>query len=182
MNYPFILKFSSITNLTDARYAAGMWADFVGFCFNPASANYIEPQKAKEINAWINGPTLVGEFGNQPIDWVADFVKEFQLKVVQLPSDYSDIKALDLDVKIILDVLDPSESMPLLSNADLILVHSIDDYQNMKSLTDLPILISVFEGMDCNEFDGIEFIGENETEIGIRDHEKWNLLLEPYTN
>jgi phosphoribosylanthranilate isomerase len=55
MNYPFILKFSSISNLTDARYAAGAWSDFIGFCFDPSSDHYIEPKSAKKLLLGLMG-------------------------------------------------------------------------------------------------------------------------------
>jgi phosphoribosylanthranilate isomerase len=182
MNYPFILQFSSITHLTDARYASGMWADFVGFCFNPSSENYIEPNKAKEIIAWINGPLIVGEFNHQPKEWIDDFIKELKLKAIQLPSTYDDLSVLELNVKIILDIENSKLKMPLLSNADLILVHNEMDYQWIKPQTKCPIIIKAFEGMDCKAYDGIAFTGEKELEIGFRDHAWWNSLLEPYTN
>lgn len=182
MNYPFILKFSSITHLTDARYAAGMWADFVGFCFNPNSESFIEPQKAKQIIDWINGPIVVGEFNHQPKDWIADFVNEIGLKAIQLPANYDDLSVSDLDVKIILEILDPLLDMPLLSKAHLILVHSDEAYQFMKSRTELPIIVKAFDGINCESYEGVELEGEKEIAIGFRDHDKWNKILEPYTN
>jgi phosphoribosylanthranilate isomerase len=90
MNYPFILKFTSITNLSDARYAAGAWADFAGFCFDPSLPEYLEPQKAKEIAGWINGPLLTGEFGFQPVEWIQDFAKALSLHAVQVPANYKE--------------------------------------------------------------------------------------------
>ena len=57
-----IVKVGNITNLSDARYCAGMGVDMLGFCFEKKSEQYIDPESYKEIIGWISGPQLVGEF------------------------------------------------------------------------------------------------------------------------
>lgn len=56
-----IVKVSSVTNLSDARYCAGMGVDFLGFDINPASPEYVNPVKFQEITGWVAGVKLVGE-------------------------------------------------------------------------------------------------------------------------
>ena len=65
MNFITKVKLGSITNLSDARYAAAAGIDYLGFCFDPNHQNYIAPMKAKEIIDWITGCEIVAEFGNQ---------------------------------------------------------------------------------------------------------------------
>jgi phosphoribosylanthranilate isomerase len=55
------VKVSGINNLSDARYCAGMGAAMLGFDCNPASANYLPPEKVREIAGWVAGVELVGE-------------------------------------------------------------------------------------------------------------------------
>lgn len=180
MEYPFILKFSSISNLTDARYAAGAWADFIGFCFNPSSENYIEPKNAKEIISWINGPVVVAEFGQQPMEWISDFVKALDIKVIELPSDYADERVLDFNLKLILKV--NSNNMPLFDKADLFLVDNMDDYLNLKKMTDKPIILNVIEKQDLGQLDGVSIQGSKEMIVGMSNHENWTAILEDYLN
>jgi hypothetical protein len=180
MDYPFILKFSSISNLTDARYAAGAWADFVGFCFDPSSDHYIEPKCAKEIIAWINGPVVVAEFGNQPIEWIKDFVDALQLSVIELPSDYSDQSVLDLDVKVILRGNDINS--PLFAKADLHLVNSMEDYFTVKLVAQKPVILQVTEKQDLSILEGVSLQGNKELVVGMSSCENWSIILENYLN
>ena len=180
MDYPFILKFSSISNLTDARYAAGAWADFVGFCFDPSSDHYIEPKSAKEIIAWINGPVVVAEFGKQPIEWIKDFVDALQITVIELPSDYSDPSVLDLGVKIILRGNDINS--PLFANADLHLVNTMEDYLAVKSVVQKPVILQVAEKQDLSILEGVSLQGNKELVVGMSSCEDWSTILEDYLN
>jgi len=180
MDYPFILKFSSISNLTDARYAAGAWADFVGFCFDPSSDHYIEPKSAKEIISWINGPVVVAEFGNQPIEWIKDFVEALDIKVIELPSDYSDQSVLDLGVKVILRGNDINS--PLFAKADLYLVNSKEDYLTVKSVAQKPVILQVTEKQDLSILEGVSLQGNKELVVGMSSCEDWSIILEDYLN
>lgn len=56
-----LTKVSQITNLSDARYCAGMGVDFLGFCIEPDSGNYVDPKTYQEITSWISGPEYVLE-------------------------------------------------------------------------------------------------------------------------
>lgn len=181
MNYPFILKFSSITNLSDARYAAGMWADFIGFCFDPSRPGYLEPAKAKEISGWINGPLLTGEFGNQPIEWIQDFVNVLHLKVIQVPSSYQGAGIASLGLKLIVQV-ESEEKTPLMEKADMFVTADQNIYGFLKAHYTQPVLMSLDENnTDASRFDGIDLQGGSEDKPGTRNHSLWNDILEPYS-
>lgn len=56
-----------VTNLSDARYAAGMGVDYIGFNIDTGSDNYVTAQKFNEITNWISGVGIIGEIGaNSP--------------------------------------------------------------------------------------------------------------------
>ncbi len=79
------LKAGSITNLTDARYFAAFGVDWIGFCFDPLSSEYLQPAQAAEIKSWLHGPRYIGEFRNQDADniqAIADFVGLDALELV----------------------------------------------------------------------------------------------------
>lgn len=182
MNYPFLLKFSSVTNLSDARYAAGMWADFIGFSFDPASPDYIEPARAKEIAGWINGPLVTGEFGNQPKEWIEDFIKGIPLHAIQLPAGYEDLSVKDFNLPILLWVEDAVQT-PMMEHAKCLITNNSSLIEPLKSITDLSVIYQAKETSaisDIGQYEGIAFQGKNETSPGIRNQDDWTALLEPF--
>lgn len=180
MNYPFILKFSSIQNLSDARYAAGMWADFIGFNFDPGSESYIEPNKAKEIIGWVSGPAFVGEFGQQPPEWIEDFIKLFQLKTIQIPSNYQhEIQKQDGHRWIVSKIGD--ELPQLMQQADLILTYSQNDYDRLKNTYDVPVILQTDDwSINASNLDGLAIEGKKEDKPGTSNQADWTDFLEPY--
>ncbi len=56
------VKISGITNLSDARYCAGMYVDLLGFSLERESDIFITPAQFNEITGWLSGLEFVGEF------------------------------------------------------------------------------------------------------------------------
>ena len=57
-----VIYVSRITNLSDARYCAGMGVDMLGFIIDPNHPDYVSPQRFQEMMGWISGPKRVVEF------------------------------------------------------------------------------------------------------------------------
>ena len=83
------VKICGITNLEDARFAAGAFVDFLGFIFYEKSPRFIDPAKAGAMLNWIEGPKKVGVFVNQPWQEVNQIAKETGLDYVQLHGNES---------------------------------------------------------------------------------------------
>lgn len=84
MGYP-VIKAGSITNLSDARYFSAKGADLLGFSLEEGLESYLEPGKMQEMRGWIEGPKIVGEFEQAPIELIVEAARFFQLDAVQLP-------------------------------------------------------------------------------------------------
>ena len=98
------LKFSNISNLTSARFAAAAMADWVGFCFDAESPNYINVLKAKEIAGWLTGPKYIGEFNNGDFETIQGICGILSLDGIQIPLNAFDEKLLDLEKEIFVTV------------------------------------------------------------------------------
>jgi phosphoribosylanthranilate isomerase len=83
------VKAGSITHLTDARFFAAYDVDYLGFCFDPQSPQYISPQEALAIKGWITGPKIVAEFANQDIDNVCNIIRFLEPDVAEMSDTYS---------------------------------------------------------------------------------------------
>lgn len=69
------VKAGNITNLSDARYCAGMGVDWLGF---PASG--IDPKTFEEITQWVSGPQFLIEVTSAPIR-----VEDYGTPLLQVP-------------------------------------------------------------------------------------------------
>ncbi|GAB3766774.1 phosphoribosylanthranilate isomerase [Spirosoma pomorum] len=56
-----LVKISNVTNLSDARYCAGMGVDMLGFSMDEDAPDYVDPKKFEEIKSWVAGIQIVGE-------------------------------------------------------------------------------------------------------------------------
>ena len=105
--YATKIKLSNITNLSDARFAAAVGIDYIGFCFDTNDTNYIPPIKAKEIFEWTSGAIVVAEFGEQSIEEIKDISELLNVDYVEMCNSIlanelsgfqiSVIKKIDLD-------------------------------------------------------------------------------------
>lgn len=181
MNYPFTLKISSITNLSDARYAAGVWANYIGFCCDPNNPNYIDPNKIKEIKSWVNGPEVVLEFNNQPLEWIFDFCNEIKPNAIQLPLENFNQNLTDLNYKIILEVNNINENnIPNGISTLFCIDKEIAKYYTNKGYTVIYAINDLNENI--KEFNGIALTGQKEEKPGTRDQSSWTDFLDPYMN
>ncbi|QCK15260.1 hypothetical protein [Mangrovivirga cuniculi] len=71
----------NVSNLSDARYCAGMGVDYYGFFTDTNIEEHLSSESFKEINEWLSGIEPVAEPGNQSIDSVsADYgIEKFLL-------------------------------------------------------------------------------------------------------
>lgn len=180
MNYPFLLKFSNISNLSDARYAAGMWADFIGFCFDPSSPSYLEPPKAQSIISWVSGPAIVGEFGDQPIEWITDFSRQLSIQVVQIPATYKDLSIFETGLKTIVMVNDTTH-YPTIDKADVLITESMEVYQYLSERTEKPVIFQTRTlSEDASDLRGLAITGQAEDQPGTRNQGDWTEYLEKF--
>lgn len=79
-----LIKASSITNLTDARYFAAREVDFLGFNLEAGTVGYLDPIYMKAMREWVEGPRIVGEFALSPAEVVREAARFYGLDAVQL--------------------------------------------------------------------------------------------------
>jgi phosphoribosylanthranilate isomerase len=91
------VKVSTITNLSDARYCAGMGVEQLGFVMDEESVDYVSPEKLKEIKSWLAGVQIVGETESTDYEEIKSMVEQYEIDFLQI-SDASlilEIKSFD---------------------------------------------------------------------------------------
>jgi phosphoribosylanthranilate isomerase len=61
MSLKSIVKVSHISNLSDARYCAGMGVEMLGFRVIQGQEQYMAPGLFQDIRGWISGPAIIAE-------------------------------------------------------------------------------------------------------------------------
>ncbi len=77
------LKVKAVDNLTVGRYFAALGAEWLGFCFDESSPNFVSPQTVSEIIPWLAGPQMVAEFGAQQADAIHQICNELSIKRIE---------------------------------------------------------------------------------------------------
>jgi phosphoribosylanthranilate isomerase len=75
---------NSISNLSDARYCAGMGVDMLGFNLDASSPGYLEPQTFKVINEWVAGVKKVGELSKAESGDLENVMADYALDYLQI--------------------------------------------------------------------------------------------------
>ncbi|WP_209332583.1 phosphoribosylanthranilate isomerase [Lunatimonas salinarum] len=71
------VKISTVSNLSDARYCAGMYVDLMGFCLEKHQADFLGPGAYKEITDWLFGPAYVAEFDSYDPEKVLETLSQY---------------------------------------------------------------------------------------------------------
>jgi phosphoribosylanthranilate isomerase len=113
------VKISNVTNLSDARYCAGMGVEMLGFSIDEASPNYISPKKFEEICSWLAGVTLVAETAEANAEAILTKLSDYPVHAVQVEDSgllgyLKSELGLPLILKISVDLYEAAEIQSLL--------------------------------------------------------------------
>lgn len=107
------VKVSEITNLSDARYCAGMGVEMIGFALDEDHPRFIELSTARDITSWISGIQVAGEFQGHNYSNIEYLSQELNIDYIQLrhPVDIVELKKIHKPVIIQLFYTSGQESL-----------------------------------------------------------------------
>lgn len=169
------VKVGRVTNLSEARYCAGMGVDMLGF---PVGADGLQPEEYRKMIDWIAGPELVLEahylktdlnyitdnypghyieIGSHQLDWLKDKSLNFILAIKpgEWVNLYGDLMGCE-NIKFI-ELLDASKSDAVaIKNFFPVLVNDVDMALSLNT--------------------GIALTGSDEHKPGIKDYQLSDIL------
>lgn len=80
LQYPVYVR--SISNLSDARYCAGMGVELLGFCFD--ETNGISISEFEAIKGWLSGVKIVAEFYTSNLDFIKQTIDNIKPDFVHI--------------------------------------------------------------------------------------------------
>ncbi len=178
MSLKTFVKVGNITNLTDARYCAGMGVNQLGF--NVEDPNFTV-EKFKEITGWLEGIEYVAEFDKLAADKVITAVEQLGVNWVEIQNPALIGPLKDAGYNVILNVLN-------ISGFDAgQLIEELKDHVNMfiapKGFKGDKVLqhLITYDGGGFPEDEnirGYSLSGENEVKPGLKDFDVLMDVLE----
>lgn len=185
------VKVGQVTNLSDARYCAGMGVDLLGF---PVAAHHgIDPKKYQEITNWVNGPLFV-------VEWEGEITKDFEAIILPYNADFVEIDAHQLKnipdsiehLIVNLELSDWPSVHKVLSSfrhrIDYLILTSEGVNLDTPLIAEIALEFEVLIGFGINEetldkltalpVAGISLKGSIETNPGLKDYAHLSTILE----
>ncbi|NOT76240.1 MAG: hypothetical protein HOP08_15030 [Cyclobacteriaceae bacterium] len=179
-----------ITNLSDARYCAGMGVDMLGFSIDPSSEDYVSPKTYQEIIGWVSGPKRVIEISGEPnIKWdeimeqykpdlihlsytrsndtLPDIPVILELTFSEWMSDQNKLSSLPLSIQHVLVKDVPAEFNDTFDSSGFTILLALD------STTTEPLSHFLKAGVD-----GFALQGTKEEAPGLKDYDHLSRILE----
>ena len=187
-----IVKISSINNLSDARYCAGMGVDLMGFCIDSTKGEFLTPLQFKEITGWLAGVKMVAEVDDVPLEDVKEKLKDYRFEYLEVSSKEALENLSELGKHFIYRVDDLSElgSIPEHSDIHYYLLKGNElDSDALKILKEFSKRHSVILGFGISKknikellskthIKGIELKGGSEISPGLTDFDELADILE----
>ena len=175
-----LVKVGRVTNLSDARYCAGMGVNFLGFNVCPGTTAFIEPKLYQDIRGWVTGPKMVAEF--------YDFKGEIDQIIKDYAPDYLEVTTQTYQ-------LAASTQLPCILYLEATELDRVNEYPDaeyilideasaklMEQLPSRKILVKLenkasLESLSL-QFDGIALSGGDEIRPGFKNYDELADILE----
>lgn len=179
-----IVKVGKVTNLSDARYCAGMNVDLLGFVTVENQESYLAPKEFQDIRGWLSGPQIVAEiYGLSSASELADIIESYKPDYLELSEKELPLvdSSLPLIVKWKADSLETAAHISnlyaiVLEKAQLQKFESIKS--NVKLLVETEKLSDVEELIKKTNIKGIVLNGTQEESPGLKDYDHLSEILE----
>jgi phosphoribosylanthranilate isomerase len=186
------VKVSSIANLSDARYCAGMGVDWLGFPLQEISL-----ERFTEIRNWLAGVQIVGEFTKASADQIKEMVAIYQPDVIEIDSSVSLVAIQEIATPKILRVNIDSDNLPAIFTASApYVIHFLLVGDTPDSLTGMEASVEIWaaqysiilgleipdddleEWVEQSSIQGIGLVAGQEDRPGFRDFTDLMTILE----
>lgn len=150
------VKVGGITNLSDARYCAGMGVDLLGFRVVEAQPYYINPKQFQEISGWVTGPQIVAElYGIKSIQELKFILENYRPDFLELGTKELSILSEEILLPFIL---------------------SLEHNETLGNLTKIPFYVVVKQGSENVKQISMQY----STLIEVTDYKQVEKLLEQF--
>jgi len=185
------VKVGKISNLSDARYCAGMGVDMLGFCVVSGQEQYVSPELFKEIRGWFSGPKVVAEvYGITSHEDIQNILENYRPDLIEL--SLPELKlAQPNTIKCILSIDDEvatkhfEELLAFKDQIDFVLIESNISTLNLQKLADeFTIMLQVQSQAEIDtvlqneDISAINLWGGSEERPGFKNYDQLSEIFE----
>lgn len=170
----------NITNLSDARYCAGMGVDWLGF---PAT---LDTKLYKEITGWVTGPEFVLEVNKE----TPQITESFAAEIIQLPWTRLNDFGKTARLLVVVPINQLAEALPQLmqyrNHIEQLIISEVNEKSDLTQtknngfhmLVDLETSSIPLDSILALPVDGLVIRGSQELKPGLHDYSKLSEVLE----
>jgi phosphoribosylanthranilate isomerase len=180
MSLKTIVKVGNITNLSDARYCAGMNVDMLGFVTIETQKNYLPVKEYQDIRGWLSGPKVVAEvYGLQSKQQLDSIIEAYKPDYLEL--SHTELHFTDNRLPLLVRVSAGTSFKSLQTSAAIAFIikaqeDGINPSENI--LLEAHDLKSVQHLIDNHSIKGIALSGSQEVSPGLKDYDHLAEILE----
>ncbi|MBY0434220.1 MAG: hypothetical protein K2U26_08935 [Cyclobacteriaceae bacterium] len=193
-----LLYVDRITNLSDARYCAGMGVDLLGAMVDTVSDEYVSPKAWHDMMGWVAGPKQVAHTLATDIS-ASEIIQSYKPDFIHCPAEAILKNTVSADVEIIAEIsfLDWQQKQELLKLYKgqiryLVLTQLPSENEAVRFLSkvasDIPLLLELndtFTGDVKSFFEktgvaGFVLQGERELQPGLKEYNHLSRVLEQF--
>ena len=184
------VKVSEVTNLSDARYCAGMAVQQLGFIVDPNHSSYTDPNTFKELADWVSGVEFVAEI-SEATDPIKELISNHKVDAIQISQLTQIQEALSLDLPVVFETNQLTEAVDAWQESGKQLSYILLDAKGLSKSEisahslEMPLVIeNAFEGTEVLDWlqdtsiKGIGMRGGNEIRPGYKDFDALADVLE----
>jgi phosphoribosylanthranilate isomerase len=176
------VKVGCITNLSDARYCAGMGVDLLGFRVIEGQENYISSKSFQEIRGWVTGPDIVAEvYGITHADQLAAILENYRPDYLEFGKKEWRVLKDHISLPFILSI-DSGETLASIEkDPNFILVHERSDLAQLANEHEILLTVESTENIqriDQQYIHGIALSGSHEIKPGLKQYNELSEILE----
>ena len=180
------VKVGNITNLSDARYCAGMGVDMLGYTVVPDREGFIPARLYQEIRGWISGPSAVAElYGMTGSTDLEAVMEEYRPDYLEIPASALPLVGHSLVPPLIVAVESVDDLKALdQCKAPIAFVQVNDDTLIPSLPSQLEVLLFLKPGTPIETISyappshGIALTGSDEIRPGYKDYDELARVLE----
>lgn len=173
-----LVKVGNISNLSDARYCAGMGVDLLGFTAIESQPGYIPLKLYQDIRGWVAGPSAVLElYGLKQGDSLAQLLEDYRPDFLEVGTTELEFLPDSIQQPVIVRVTSADDLPKIQNRKGLQYVLINEDHRNIiPSASEIvPVILSLRSSaglslLDSLPIKGIALSGSPEIRPGFKDY------------